>query len=328
MKTLLLTRSDISALLDYQSCISATENAFRASGTDDVIPSSVSGTHVAGGGFHIKSAGLKGSRTYYAVKTNGNFPGNPSTNGLPTIQGVLSLHDATDGRVLAIMDSMEVTTIRTAAATAVAAKYLASGNPRSLLMIGCGNQGRSHLRALRHVRNIERVLAFDVDPSLAESYAEEMTAELQVGVEVCSDYKSAARNSDVIVTTTPSHEPLLFKGDVSPGAFIAAVGADSDTKQEIASDLLASSTVVVDVLEQCATFGDLHHAIVTGAMTRDDVYADLSEIVRGAKPARPSADEIIIFDSTGTALQDVAAAALLYERAVSAGQGMELDLGS
>ncbi len=324
--TLLLTRSDVAALLDYDSCIMAVESAFRASASGEVLPASAVGTHVAGGGFHVKTAGLTNGRGCYVTKTNGNFPGNRATNGLPTIQGVISLHDATDGRVLAIMDSMEVTTIRTAAASAVAARYLACDNARTVLMIGCGNQGRSQLRALFRVRDIEQVIAFDMNRSLVESYVSEMSDETEIPVEVCDDYRSKTHAADIIVTSTTSTVALLHKSDVSPGTFVAAVGADSDTKQEIAPDLLTSATLVVDVLEQCATFGDLHHAIAAGVMTRDDVYADLAEIVSGAKPGRYSPDEVIVFDSTGTALEDVAAAALVYERAIAQRRGLEIDL--
>jgi ornithine cyclodeaminase/alanine dehydrogenase-like protein (mu-crystallin family) len=119
---------------------------------------------------------------------------------------------------------------------------------------------------------------------------------------------------------------LLFPGDVSAGSFIAAVGADNESKQEIAPEVLASSTVVVDVLEQCATIGDLHHAVEAGLMKREDVHADLADIVSGRRPARSSAEAVIVFDSTGTALEDVAAASVVYERALLNGVGLEVML--
>lgn len=276
----------------------------------------------------MKTAGLERGDFYYAAKVNANFPGNPVDYGLPTIQGALSLFDAHDGRLLALMDSIEITAIRTAAATAVAAKYLARADSRSVLIIGCGSQGRSQLRAVSRVRSIDRVIAFDSDSALAEQYAAEMSTELGVKVEAVEDYRKAARVSDIIVTCTPSREPLLFKGDVSPGAFIAAVGADNEQKQEIAPELLASSKVVADVLDQCAMIGDLHHAIDAGVMRREDVYAEIDEIVSGRKRGRSTDEEIIVFDSTGTALEDVAAASIVYERAVSRGIGMEISIGA
>jgi ornithine cyclodeaminase/alanine dehydrogenase-like protein (mu-crystallin family) len=114
---------------------------------------------------------------------------------------------------------------------------------------------------------------------------------------------------------------------VRPGTFIAAVGADSSDKQELDPGLMAAGIVVVDVLEQCALIGDLHHALETGAMSRADVHAELAEVVVGRKAGRRSADEVTIFDSTGTALQDVAAAAIVYEKAVAAGAGLRVVLG-
>jgi alanine dehydrogenase len=141
-----------------------------------------------------------------------------------------------------------------------------------------------------------------------------------------SDLALATRDSDISVTCTTSRRAILHPGDVRAGSFVAAVGADNPEKQEIEPALLAASTVVVDVLEQCATIGDLHHALDAGVMTRADVHAELGEIVAGRRPGRAADDEIIVFDSTGTALQDVAAAALVYERAVAAGRGARVNL--
>jgi ornithine cyclodeaminase/alanine dehydrogenase-like protein (mu-crystallin family) len=111
-----------------------------------------------------------------------------------------------------------------------------------------------------------------------------------------------------------------------PGTFVAAVGADSPAKHEIDTGLLATSKVIVDSLEQCASIGDLHHALAAGVMSRDDVHAELGEIVAGLECGREREDEVIVFDSTGTALQDVAIAALVYERAVASGRGTQVDL--
>jgi len=131
-----------------------------------------------------------------------------------------------------------------------------------------------------------------------------------------------------VITCTPSREAFLNRDDISPGTFVAAVGADSDTKQEISPELLASSKVVVDVLEQCELIGDLHHAIAAKVMRREDVYADLRQIVSGEREGRTAPDEIIVFDSTGTALEDVAAAAVVYERAIARKMGIEVSLGA
>jgi ornithine cyclodeaminase/alanine dehydrogenase-like protein (mu-crystallin family) len=146
-------------------------------------------------------------------------------------------------------------------------------------------------------------------------------------VSAVADLGEAVRSSDVCVTCTPSRRPLLEREHVRPGTFVAAVGADSPDKQELHPALMAAGTVVVDVLDQCASIGDLHHALDAGALTRDNVHAELADIVTARKPGRRSRDEITIFDSTGTALEDVAAAAVVYERAVAAGAGLTVALG-
>jgi ornithine cyclodeaminase/alanine dehydrogenase-like protein (mu-crystallin family) len=288
----------------------------------------VLGTHVTDGGFHVKTAGFEKERFYYAAKINGNFPQNPVRHGLPTIQGVLSLHDARDGRLLALMDSMEITTIRTAAASAVAAKYLARSDSRIMMIIGCGIQGKSQLRAISRVCAIERAFASDVDAARAASFASDMSDAHGITVTAVPHYRDSLRECDIIVTCTPAREALIDREDVSPGTFIAAVGTDSEVKQEIAPGLLASSTVVADVLDQCALIGDLHHAFASGVMRREDVHAELADVVCAKRSGRTTREEITVFDSTGTALEDVAAAAVVYERAVSKGLGMEIALGA
>ena len=325
--TLLLTRRDVAALLDLDTCIVAVEHAFRLHAQGNLPAPGVLGVHVEGGGFHIKAGVLELGRRYFAAKTNANFPDNPAHHGLPTIQGVLVLADADRGTPLAVMDSMEITTLRTGAATAVAAKHLARADVRTVTIVGCGTQGAVQLRAVRAVRAVERVYACDRDPAVAARFAREMAAELGLEVRAMADLTQAARESDVIVTCTPSRAPILGPGDVRAGTLIAAVGADHPEKQEIAPALMAASRIVVDILEQAATIGDLHHALAAGLVTRSDVTAELGEVVTGRKRGRRSPQETIVFDSTGMALQDVAAAAVVYTRALEAGRGLAVTLG-
>src|SRR5262249_3660897 len=164
---------------------------------------------------------------------------------------------------------------------------------------------------------LERVYAFDVDHAKAERFAGELSDELSIDARAVSDLALAVRQSDVCVTCTPSRQFFLKRQDVAPGTFIAAVGADDERKQELDPRLFAGHKIVVDLLEQCAAIGDLHHALDQGMITRADVHAELGDVVTGKKPGRASHDEIIIFDSTGTALQDAAAAALVYETAAA-----------
>lgn len=326
--TVVLPRQDVARLLPMAECIEAVEQVFRLHAAGATIPPSVLGVHVSDGGFHIKTAGLSGDHHLFAAKINANFPGNPDRHGLPTIQGVIVLFDSATGRLLAILDSIEITSRRTAAATAVAAKHLARPDARVVTLCGCGEQGRSQLRALALVRELGTVFAFDQAPDRAERYAREMRAELGVEVTPVLDLRAATRPSDIWVTCTTARRFILARDQIGPGSFIAGVGADNPEKQELDPELLASSTVVVDNLEQCATIGDLHHAIDAGVMFRADVYAELAEIVAGRKPGRRSVEEIIVFDSTGTALQDVAAAGLVYRKALADGSGFRVALAA
>lgn len=314
--TLLLSRSEITKLLTLEECIAAVEEAFRRHGAGEVSPPGILGTHVPAGGFHVKS-GLWDN--YYAVKVNANFPGNPTTRGLPAIQGLILLYETESGRPLAVMDSAEITALRTAAATAVAARYLSHHDSTVLTLCGCGNQGRMQVRAVCHARPLQRVFVYDMDAAKARSFAAETAENLGVEVEAVEDLRTATRQSDIVVTCTPSRKPLLGIDDVRLGAFIAGVGADSPEKNELDPALLAAGRVVVDVLEQAVTIGDLQHAIAAGKMTRERVHAELGQVVAGRRPGRASApassNDIWVFDSTGMALQDAAAAALVYHKA-------------
>jgi alanine dehydrogenase len=327
-ETLILTGRDVQALLGWEECIAAVENAFRLHAQGKSLGPGVLGVRAPLGGFHIKAAGLHLGRLYFAAKTNANFSDNPRRHGLPAIQGVIVLCDAEDGRALALMDSIEVTIRRTAAATAVAARYLARLDARAVTICGCGNQGRAQLRALMRVLPLDRAFAFDTDAPVAREYAAAMSAELGLDVRAVATPAEGLEESDVCVTCTPSRQPFVMRADVRPGTFVAGVGADSADKQELDPHLMAAGVVVADVLEQCATIGDLHHALEAGVMSRDGVHAELADLVIGRKKGRRSPEEITVFDSTGTALQDVAAAAVVYEKALAAGAGLRVALGA
>lgn len=324
--TRLLNRLQVADLLGLDECITAVEEAMRAHAEGRTIPPEVLSARVDGGAFHVKAAGLVGERPYFAAKLNGNFYGNAERFGLPRIQGLLILCDAVNGFPLAVMDSTEITVRRTGAATAVAAKHLARADSTVATIWGCGLQGRIQLAALCRVRPIRKVYAYDVDPAVTRRFAGELGAELSIEITPVEDPLRACRESQVCVTCTPSREPLLGPGDVQPGAFIAAVGSDSDEKQELEAELLRSAAVVVDHLEQCAAIGELHHALDRGLLTRSDVRAELHQVVAGERPGRVSAEEVLVFDSTGVALQDVAAAALVYERAQADGVGAVVEI--
>ena len=324
-RTLLLSRSDVAAVLDADSCIAAVEDAFRAHAEGRARGPASLGVMTEEGSFHVKAAGLRSTAGYFAAKTNANFPANPARYGLPTIRGVVVLCDDATGRLLALVDSMEITVLRTAAASAVAAKYLARPDSRTATLCGCGAQAAAQLRALARILPLRQVYAFDVDTARVTGLAGDLARDTDISVEAGNDLGTVLGASDVVVTCTPSHVPFLKRDDIRPGTFVAAVGADNPTKSEIEPALMAAATVVVDLLEQCATSGDLHHAIEACTMTRADVHAELADLVTRRKPGRQRPDEITIFDSTGIALEDVAATRLAYERALATGRGQPFD---
>lgn len=307
----MLGRAQLAQLMTPAEYLGAAEAAFRAHAqgrTRLPMPLYVEGD---GGGLHAK-----GDRAWVAVKVNSNFPGNPH-QGLPTIQGAVLLFDAADGRLLAILDSGEITAKRTAAATALAARHLALPDASTVAVLGCGEQGRAHLAALAGVRTLRHALCWDTESGRARDYAAAMSAALGLEVTRARTVVEATLPAQIVVTTTSATAPFLGRADVAPGTFVAAIGADHPHKNELKADLFSGTRIVVDRVGQASTMGDLHHAIKAGSASCDSVHAELADIVAGRKPGRTNPDEIVVFDSTGLAIQDVAAAAATYARAGS-----------
>jgi alanine dehydrogenase len=318
--TRILTRDDVAAVLSLDDCITAVESVFRSYGERRIAAPQSLGVHSVNGAFHIKAA----VTDVFAAKINANFPQNPQRHALPTIQGVIVVIDPERGTPLGILDSTWITTLRTAAATAVAAKYLARAGAKTATIIGCGIQGRAHLEALTRVRPIVKAYAIDRHAEGARRFAQEMGARLEIEVVAGATIADAVADSDIVVACTPARAPILTGAHLHAGLFVAGVGADNPDKNELAPDLLAQARVVVDILEQAATMGDLHHALAAGVMTRDDVHGELPDVISGRIAGRQGDEEIFVFDSTGTALQDAAAAAVALSRAVERGIGVEL----
>ena len=326
-ETLLLSRADVNGLLSLTDYIEVVEQAFKAHAEGRALKTGLLHINSGGGEFHIKAGGLVNERIYFGVKVNGGFFQNATRFGMANIQGAILLCDGQNGAPLAIMDSIEITRNRTGAATTVAAKYLARPESSVVTICGCGTQGRIQLRALHSILPITKVYAYSRNERHTESFANEMTAELGIPVTRAGNLQRAIGESDICVTCTPAKRYFVHEEYVSPGTFIAAVGADSPDKQELEPILLVSSKVVPDILEQSTQVGELHHAISARLLSKNNVHAELGQIVAGQKPGRTSDDEIIIFDSTGTALQDVAAAAAIYEKAIEQGNGTRFCLG-
>lgn len=324
---LLLSRSEIASMISFNDYLTAMESAFRKRSEGQALVPGLMHADVEDGEFHIKSGGLKLDKTYFALKANGGFFGNRTKFGLPNIIGLITLFDGSNGRPLSIMDSTEITSKRTAATTAVAAKYLARSDSSTVTICGSGNQARVQLKALMNViSSISQVYVWGTNQNKIEKFSKEMSEELKVNIEATVNLADVAPKSDIIITCTSAKKFFLHKEYVRPGTFISAVGADSPDKQELDPQLLASGKLVVDILEQCAHVGELHHAMDANLMSTGDVDGEFGDIVSGKIDGRTNSEEIIIFDTTGSAIQDTAAAVAVYEKAISLGRGKLLNI--
>lgn len=318
-QTLVLGEADIRRLLDPQACIDAVERAFTAyalGGAElpGVIHLDIPDAH---GEIHIKGGYLHGG-AYYAVKFASGFPGNPAL-GLPVNGGVVVVFDARNGTLAAILlDNGYITDLRTAAAGAVAAKHLARESIDTVGVIGTGAQARFQVQLLARVRSFKTVKVWGRRPSAAEKCAADLMASRSLPdgarVVVADTEEAAVTGSDVVITTTASHTPLVRAAWVQPGALVIAVGSDGPHKRELEVDVLAlADRVVADSLPQCSRLGEIHHALDAGVL-RETRITELGRITGGQAPGRATTAEIIVCDLTGVGVQDVAAAGVVMDR--------------
>jgi ectoine utilization protein EutC len=305
------------AAISPAAAVAAVREAFRADGDGRTSVPAVINLPVPGtrGEFHVKTAWVDGV-PIVAVKVASGFYDNPAL-GLPTGSGLMALFDASTGMPVGLLfDNGFLTDIRTGAAGAVAAECLARRDARTVGVVGSGVQARHQLACLREVRSIERVVAWSIDRPGLEQYCSE--AQLAHGIEVraAATPEEACRGVDILITATPSREPIVRAAWLGPGMHVTAVGADTPGKQELEAECLArADRVVVDRLAQCALFGELSHALAAGLMAESGVWAQLGEIVAGRKPGRTGDDQITICDLTGVGFQDTAIAALAWNEA-------------
>lgn len=310
----IIQRSEVERALPIERCLEMARVAYRALADGRALESSLGHVSTPDGEFLVKSSGLVvGNRLFVAVKVVAYFASRMSTLGLPNIVGLLELFDGETGEPLALMESGLITNLRTAAGTAVALDSLARNDASRLLVCGTGAQLLSHVEAIASVRDLSVVRVWGRHHDRAQTAALELRAYLpHLPIEPVIDVSEAAMASDLIVCITAATEPYLDLEDVSPGTTIAAVGSDSPSKQELSVELLASSAIICDVSVQCAMVGELRHALDAKVISMDDVRAEIGQVLLGSGQGRMSRDEIVIFDSTGTAVQDTAPAAAAF----------------
>jgi ectoine utilization protein EutC len=272
----------------------------------------------------IKTAYIHGLDRF-AIKVASGFLNNPSL-GLAYGSGMMIVMSARTGFLEAILlDNGYLTDLRTGLAGGIAAQYLARASIETAGVIGSGMQARYQIRALRLVRDFQRLLVYSRTPDHVRRYAQEMEQELGLEVLTASNPEEVVRHSDVVVTTTPSHEPYLKAEWLHPGLHITCMGSDAEQKQELFAQALGrADRLVCDRRSQCFLLGELHHALDEGVISRDDDIAELGDLTAGRRSGRQSDQEITICDLTGVGVQDTAIALLAYERALAKGLGASI----
>lgn len=258
----------------------------------------------------------------FAIKISPGFFNNPAI-GLPSTNGLMVLFSTKTGLVQAVLlDNGYLTDVRTAAAGAVAARYLSRPDAGVAAIFGAGMQARLQLEALSLVRPIREARIWARDAAKAETVAAELTLKLGFPVRVEADRRTAVDGADIIVTTTPSETPVLKAEWLQPGQHVTAMGSDAEHKNEIEPAVITGAGIyVADSLKQTRRLGELHHAIEAGLVTEGMGFSELGEIVAGRKPGRSGPEQITVADLTGTGIQDTAIATLAAARAAAAGAG-------
>jgi ornithine cyclodeaminase len=319
VSVLILNQREVEQLLDMPGCIDAMEQALGALARGELSQPLRSMFAPQGDQslIGLMPAHRAGERPLYSLKTVCVFPENPK-RGLDAHQGTVSVFDGETGELRAVLNASAVTAIRTAAVSGVATRLLARENARRLAILGAGVQARSHFESMRAVREFDEVVLYS--PRNAPALAEEL------GAEAASSAEEAVREADVVVTATNATEPVLERSWLKPGAHVNAVGGRPPQMTELDPETLAAATLIVDRRESAENeAGDYRRALEEGAIGRDHIRAELGEVVIGAAPGRTSDDELTIFRSLGLAVEDLAAAEYVLERARATGTGTTVD---
>lgn len=255
------------------------------------------------------------------LKSGGYWPGNEA-KGLTNHQSTVILFDADTGKVKALVGGNLLTALRTAAASAVSIKHLASKNAKVLGMIGAGHQSAFQLRAAVEQRDFEKIIGWNYHPEML-SHLEDVAKEVGIPFESVS-LEQLGAEADVIISITSSFDPILLDAHVKGGTHIACMGADTKGKQEVESALVARATVFTDEIAQSITIGECQHAIAEGIKAESDII-ELGAVINGNHGGRDSDDEVTLFDGTGVGLQDLAVASSVVDLAATKGVAIEVD---
>jgi alanine dehydrogenase len=243
--------------------------------------------------------------------------------GLLSVMAVIILNDPKTGMPLALMDGTWITALRTGAASAVATKYLARKDAKTLGVVGAGFQAITQIAAISKVKKLKEILVYDIREEAVEKLAKILAKEK---IKIKKGNLEEVCQKDILVTATPAREPVVKKEWIKPGTHINAIGADAEGKQELDPEILKIAKIVVDNFEQASHSGEINVPLAKGLIKKEDIFGELGEIVAGKKPGREKEDEITIFDSTGLAIQDLYTATLVYKEAKRKKIGKEIKI--
>ena len=311
----LVDEPSLRAAVGEAEALAAAETAFRALAEGRAVQPEPVGLEIpaADGEVHLKGGYLEGEPVF-AFKAATGFYRNRE-KGLPTGSGIVLVFDARNGFPLAVLqDDGYLTELRTGAAGALAARHLAVREPDAVAFVGAGTQARFQARALAGVRTWSETRVWAPSAEGREAYRSEMEPELDGPIRPAASVEEAVRGAAIVVTVTPSREPLVRADWLRSDATVIAVGSDGPGKQELEAAVLErADKVVVDSVEQCARLGELQHALAEGIVTRSAVHAELGSVVVGDAPGR-EAGELVVCDLTGVGAQDAAMADVAWQR--------------
>lgn len=316
METLFLSAEEVKNLITMKEAINAVEEAFKLYALSKALMPPKVYLSFEMGDFRAMPAFVMG---YAGVKWVNSHPENPM-KGLPSVMAVLILNDPSNGFPLAVMDATFLTSLRTGAAGGVAVKHLAKEDSRTFGFVGCGKQAKYQLLAIKEIRKVELVKAYDVNKGAEDRFKEFCES---LGVECKLTELKDVCDCDVLITTTPSTKPVVKNDWIRDGMHINAIGADAPGKQELEIEILKKAKIVVDDMKQALHGGEVNFAVSKGIISERDIHATLGEVVAGLKNGREG-NEITIFDSTGLAIQDIAVAKLVYEKALRKSAGVSI----
>jgi len=323
---LILSEKEVKSCLPMKDAINAVRQAYVAfaEGRVAMPPVVHLGVEKYNGEIDVKTGYVEDFQLI-STKIASGFYDNPKI-GLPSGVAVVILMDLKTGLPLAIMDGTYLTAVRTGAAGAVAASVLARKDSKKVGLIGAGTQGRMQMLALNEMFTIEQVRVFDKDKESREKYSSEMAKRLGIDVRAVADAREAISDADIVVTVTPSRKAIVMDEWIRNGVHINAIGADAPGKQELDPKIMKRAKIVVDSLKQCRVIGEIQHALSQGIIRDSDIHAEIGEVLIGKKSGREADDEITLFDSTGIAAQDIAAANIVYQFAKKTGMGKSVTL--